>query len=299
MKKMLMLVVLLLLAIKPVAAMEKSGISIVPSFAEITINEDKPNSIDLIISNRTGFEEVFELSVVDFGSLNETGGVAFLTTKTDTSTRKYSLASWISLEKSEVIVGSGQSQKVKVTILNKESLSPGGHYGAVLATVQSNDVRQSDSVGINQTMASLLYVLKTGGETYKLTVKEVTKKTDFWGMPNKIGVRLINEGNVHVVPRGAYEINFAGKQVAKGILNGESGKILPESVRTFEFGIKKINRWNWPGKYETKLSLRYDDNNDFTVQKGNFFYWGYEGWTLGLMFLVFMFVILLKIGKKI
>lgn len=299
MKKLLIVVGLLLLVVKPVLAVEKAGISIVPPFAEITIDKETQKVFDLIISNRTNSEEVFELSVVDFGSLNETGGVAFLTTKADTSTRKYALASWISLEKSEVIVGPGQSQGIKVTILNKESLSSGGHYGAVLATIKTDDLRQSDTVGVNQTMASLLYVLKTGGEIYKLTVKEVTKKTDLWGMPNKIAVRLINEGNVHMVPRGAYEIYYAGKQVAKGILNGESGKILPESVRIFEFGVKKLSRWNWPGKYETKLSLRYDDKNDFTVQKDNFFYWGYEGWILGLTLLIFLCVLFLRIGKKI
>lgn len=299
MRKCWLVLVLMLVSLLPVRAAEKKGVAIVPPFEDITINSETQKDFDLIIINQTNVEEVFELSVVDFGSLNETGGVAFLTTKVDSSQRKYSLASWISLEKSEAIVASGQSQIVKVTILNKDSLSPGGHYGAVLVTINTNDSRQTDSVGVNQTLASLLYVLKTGGEVYKMGLKEMVIKNNIWGMPNNLTVRLINEGNVHVVPRGDFEIYRGNQMVAKGILNEASGKILPESVRVFNFGIKKLSQWNWPGKYQTRLNLRYDGKDEFEVTNGTFFYWGYEGWILGGTFLIILYIIFLKIGKKI
>jgi hypothetical protein len=279
-------------------AASKSGISLTPSYQDIIINDESEKSFDLIIANNTNVDEIFELSVVDFGTLNETGGIAFLTTKTESSEKKYALASWVSLEKNEVIVAPGQEQKIKITILNRESLAPGGHYGAVLATIKTGDPRNQDAVGINQTMASLMYVLKTKGEIFEVVVKDLVEKNNIFKMTNSASISLINRGNVHAIPRGDYEILMGERMVAKGIINESFDRILPESVRVFETKVGKITKWNWPGRYETRFCLRYDEKNDFEVFKNSFFYIGYEGLVLVVVFLVIFLGLTLKLGKK-
>lgn len=296
--KLILLTGLWLAAVIPIQAVENKGISITPSFAEITINSEKQKDIELILKNNSNTEEVFDLSVIDFGSLDETGGVAFLTTNADSAERKYSLASWISLEKSEVIVAPLKSQTVKVTILNKESLSPGGHYGAVLATIKNNDVRHADSVGINQTMASLLYVLKTGGDVKKYLVKEIEGNFNLFKIPKKIQIKIANEGNVHIIPRGDFEIIDGKNIIAKGILNENSSIVLPESIRKFDINIGKIPRWIWPGKYQTVLNVREANESAFTTKRLYFWYMGFEGVILVLILTSLLTILALRIGKR-
>lgn len=140
MKRIILWLVVLggLIGCQKVMAAEKGGLFLSPPSVDVTVGQTQPeNSFDLEVGNNGLAAETLDLSVVDFGSLDETGGIAFLTVNSNEGERKYALASWISLEKSEVTVSPGKVEKIRVTILNKETLAPGGHYGAVLATVRS------------------------------------------------------------------------------------------------------------------------------------------------------------------
>jgi hypothetical protein len=286
------LLVVWLMQIKPVIAADNGGIYLSPPFEEIEINNEKSEvEFELEIGNNSQTSQVFDLSVVDFGSLDESGGVAFLTTNTDNSQKKYALASWIVLEKSEVIVAFGEKEKVKVTILNKESLSPGGHYGAVLVTYRNEERPEGDKVGINQSMASLIYVQKSGGETKNLILRNVNWKDPLFRVIKKVELRFENNGNVHLVPRGKIEISYLGKLVAKGIINEGSAIILPESFRRLEVEIDWFSKWKWPGIYSVEIDYRFDGNETFKKDKNSFFYVGIEGIILVMLsgFLVVYF----------
>lgn len=273
-------------------AAENDGIHLSPPFEEIVINNEKSEvEFELEIGNDSQTSQLFELSVVDFGSLDETGGVAFLTTNTDKSEKKYALASWIVFEKSEVIVASGGKEKVKVTILNKESLSPGGHYGAVLVTYRNEERWEGDKVGINHSMASLIYVQKSGGETKNLILRNVNWKNPLFEVVKKIELRFENNGNVHLIPRGKVEINYLGKLVGKGIINERSAIILPESFRKLEVEMDWFSKWKWPGIYSVEIDYRFDGNEKFIKDQSSFFYVGIEGIILVILsgFLVVYF----------
>jgi hypothetical protein len=204
--------------------------------------------------------------------------VAFLTVNNDKSERKYALASWISLEKEAVIVESGKTEKIKVTILNKDSLAPGGHYGAVLATVRSSTGGNQDTVGINQSRASLIYAQKQGGEIPDLKFNSLEFNKNIFYFPKTVKLRFENSGNVHVVPRGKVEItNNQGEISAQGIINTDSGKVLPESFRVLTVPVNRIKHWNWPGIYSLEVSYRYDGLESFSSVKTTIIYVGYEG----------------------
>ena len=282
-----------LLLPKPAMAVGSPGVVVSPPFAEVKIEKnDQEKSFDLVLQNNTTGSLNFELSVLDFGSLDESGGVAFLTVEKDELERKYSLASWISLEKNRISIDPGKTETVKVTILNKDSLVPGGHYGSVLATVKSNPGERGDLIGLNQSLASLIYVLKTGGEKYRLDFKSLEIKRRPWDLPSSLNLRFENSGNVHITPRGKVEVSKNGKTVALGIINAESGKILPESFRVFGVPVSRISKWVWPGRYQLKVSYRYDGKDDFSEYKTSFVYFGIEGAILIISSLTIVFLVI-------
>lgn len=272
-------IILAIIGNSKILAVENNGLFLSPPFIDISVDIKQPEKFYYLeIGNNTRTETVFDISVVDFGSLDETGGVAFLTVNNDKNERKYSLASWISLEKQTVTVMPGKTEKIKVTILNKDSLSPGGHYGAVLATVRAAADRTKDMVGINQSLASLIYVQKTGGEKPNLIFKSWEFSKNIFYFPKTVKIRFENNGNVHVVPRGKVEIkNSRGEIVAKGIINGDSGKILPESFRIMGLPIEKVKLWNQPGIYNLDVSYRFDGRDEFSSMKTKVIYVGFEG----------------------
>ena len=263
---------------KEILGVESKGAYLSPPFADIEIINNEDKEFELEIGNDGEADLVFELSVVDFGSLDESGGVAFLTVNPDKGERKYALASWISLEKSEVVVAAKSKEIVKITILNKESLLPGGHYGAVLATLRNEEKSLGDKVGVNQSLASLLYVQKSGNEKRNLVLRNIYWRNPTLKLLDEVELRFENNGNTHLVPRGKVEIkNIFNKVVAKGIINEASAKILPESFRKMIVEINYFQKWKWPGKYLIEIDYRFDGRETFSKYQNSFYYVGGEG----------------------
>lgn len=285
-----MLFLLPVLAFCPnrVAAADTGGISLSPSQQEIVIdkNNPEPNFI-LKIINHTGEAETFRLSVVDFGSLDDSGGVAFLSLNNNDLEHKYSLASWVSLEKDAVSVDAGQTQEVKVTMLNKESLSPGGHYGAVLATLDSaGNEKGKEIVNVKQSLASLIFVKKIGGEIYNLRFSELVFHNNPIAAFNQIRLRFQNSGNIHLVLRGVVTVTDPFNRVVKsGIINPDSSLILPESFRVYKVSFDNLAANIWPGIYKINIKYRYDGKQEFSQKTAGYFFLGMPA----AVFLVLLF----------
>lgn len=283
-----------------VIGQSSEGYAIIPPFTNIEINDgEKQKEIEIQIKNNTKVVTTFDLSVVDFGTLDESGGVAFLTTTQDSNVRKYALASWVNLEKDTLVIGPGKIEKLKITILNKDSLSSGGHYGAVMATLRHESKVSGSIVGVNQILATLMYVQKTGGEKKVLSINNVDVSNNFWKLSENIILRLENSGNTHLVPRGYVSIQSStGKMVAKGIINSESSIIIPESFRKYNIAITRFSKWLWPGKYNLLVDYRYDGKSDFENHKLPIIYFGKEGLVLGIILLVLITFIFWKLMRK-
>lgn len=246
-------------------ARNDKGFSLNPFFREITLEENQAEASFLLeISNNEEMPAIFKLSVVDFGALDESGGVAFLGSSENF---KYRLASWISLEKDALVVAPDEKQSVKITIKNKESLSPGGHYAAVVLRLENEEniaKQEPAKIAIDPSFASLIFVRKIGGEIYELALKNWEMNNNFFRLPSKIKLRFQNTGNVHLAPRGIVKITDPlGRVVARGIINPESALILPETFRVFPVSIQKTAISFIPGRYKVSLEHRYDGKDDF------------------------------------
>jgi hypothetical protein len=235
-------------------------------------------SFDVVLTNHTKSVQELNLATKDFGSLNDTGGIVL--EGSNSYSQKYGLASWLSLEKDTVVLQPGESATVLATIDNRSSLQPGGHYGAVVATVGSLDAAQNNHVIINQQLVSLVFVNKVGGEHYDLKLAAIRSNGNWLHLPNEVHLRFQNPGNVHVIPRGIVKLkNSAGQVLAQGIINAESGYVLPETFREIPVQLTTVKKGlPLPGNYQLSVEYRYDGLDHFAVKnKGVFFVnlWGY------------------------
>lgn len=265
-----------------IKAAETSGYYLSPPMSQILM-EKTDGEVKLDIGNNTDSEVTIRLSVVDFGSMDESGGVAFLGKEGTEVERKYGLASWIVLPKDSLIIPARSKERVKILIVNKDSLSPGGHYGAVLATIEDSDV-SSDKVNVKQSLASLIMVKKTGGEIVGLGLKDYELDGSWLLKPKEIKIRWENFGNVHLVPRGRVEIaDSFGRRVATGTVNEDSKIILPETFRYYKDKIRWEKQWLWPGIYRATIFFRYTDNPSFEKNSFEFWYVGKIWLGLGII----------------
>lgn len=253
----------------------QGGLSVTPMFRDIAIGEDEAQK-DFTVSVRNDTEVLvtLRLSMLDFGSLDESGGVAFLGAQSDLE-KKYALASWMRPEKDAIALLPGETQDVRITIENRESLSPGGHYAAILfkAGDDTGVPDQANRVALNQLFSVLVFAKKVGGEVYRLNLNDYEYVQRFWMLPRTVRLRFQNGGNVHVVPRGLVTVTDPlGRTVHKGIVNEESSLVLPETLRTIVASMKSVALSVVPGRYVLTIASRYDGRENFDMVSETFWY---------------------------
>lgn len=251
------------------------GITISPAFQEITLGEkDAKTDFFVSVTNTTETLITLRISVFDFGSLDESGGVAFLGASNDLE-KKYALASWIRPEKDVFMLSPNETKKILVTIENRDALAPGGHYGALTFKTE-NDPDGSvggDAIAVNQLFTTLLFVKKIGGEIYNLELKGSEYESSSIRFQDMLRLRFQNSGNIHVVPRGVATVSDPlGRVVAKGIINEESSIILPETFRVYPVRLKTLLFSFMPGRYTMEIGYRYDGKDTFSTSALTFYY---------------------------
>ena len=259
------------------------GFTLSPAIAQVDVPSAKPQVTNMVtLSNATSAAQVFKLTAVDFGSLDEEGGVAFLGQSAGDLTHKYGLASWMILDHDTVTVPAAGSVPISVTIDNRSSLAPGGHYGALLATAVTSDGQSGNNVGIKQVLSSLIMVTKEGGTISDLKLVSQSPDGGWWGLPTIVGQRFHNGGNVHVVPWGIVEVkDAAGRVVRRGAINEDSSPILPETFRRFKTPLDNVSTAWIPGSYQVVTTYRYDGSDATKVFTSTVWYVGALVWWLG------------------
>jgi hypothetical protein len=259
------------------AATAERGVAVSPAYQSLNISESQASrQVGVKITNYTGAEQNFRLSTTDFGSLDEEGGVAFLGRPANELEHRYGLASWLSLEKDTLVLPNGASAQVLVTVSNRESLSPGGHYGAVLATLLDPSGQPALSqVGVKQVLSSLILVSKDGGGIPDLRLVSEVTDGGWSTFITRVTQRFQNAGNMHLAPRGVSEVRDpVGQLVARGAINPDSALILPESFRRYRTSLTQLRTAWMPGRYTVKTTYRYDGTEQTRTHITSFWYAG-------------------------
>lgn len=295
-------IVTLMLAIPVSAAGE--GFVISPAFQSVSLQTAQlSGDYVLQLTNTTAIDQNFKLSAVDFGTLDESGGVAFLGSPTSELEHRYGLASWMRLGADKVFVARGKTVMIPVSIENRSSLAPGGHYGAILATAVSETGSAGGNnprVSFTQVLSSLVLLTKAGGINPSLILKAV--KIDHGGarLPVAVTLRFLNDGNVHLVPRGTITITDpVGRVVQRGALNDGSTAILPESFRRYPTPLVKVAPAWLPGRYTVRANYRYDGTDKTKQSDTTFWYAGLAVvWVVGLASTAFIGLLALRLWRR-
>ena len=261
--------------------MAASGFVVSPIYENVSIGEHQPTAHYVVsLTNTTDKDQAFKLSTIDFGSLNESGGVAFLGTSSSSFAKKYGLSKWMKLDDNTVDVAAGKSVSLGVSIVNSDSLTSGGHYGAILATALTvpTDKAAQPRVGVFEVLSSLILLIKQGNTQITMDLVSQEQNGGWWKMPSVVTDRFKATGNVHVVPRGLVEVKDPlGRLVSRGSMNVNSNIILPGNARKYDTPLMKLAAVRWPGVYSVISTYRVDGSTTTTTFSTVFWYLGPVG----------------------
>lgn len=296
MRRKLGLLGLLMLALLPAGSVQAAtgGIGLTPAIQELTLQgEEDSVQFEVSLSNSTEAPVELELSVLDFGALDESGGIAFLgLTGQEAASR--GLRQWMTPAVDRIGLAPGETAEVPVTIRNDASLSPGGHYGAVIVSAASGQPG-ADSVAVVPAASTLVLLKKTGGEQYQLELESLKANNSLINLPKSVGLRFANKGNVHVVPRGTAELKGPfGGSIARGTINESSAFVLPDSNRDMNVSLNNYRQPWLPGRYTLTTTWRHDGTEEVVTEVRHFWYAGkltiYIVAALSTIFVLIMYI---------
>lgn len=271
-----------------------------PFLQEVVLEPtDASKDFTVQITNNTSSVFTFSLSAVDFGTLNETGGLFFTGLESIELPYKYGLADWLELDKGTRSLSPGQKASVNVTLYNRNDLSPGGHYGAIF--INSTDLERKSgqpNVNLRQTISPLIFAIKRGGERYDLALDSVSHSGQWFKGPSDVQLKFKNNGNTHVVPRGIVNLlDRKGGIHSRGIINESSSYILPESNRMLSVVLKKqaASPLQLIKTYKLEVNYRYDGLDRFAVKTYTV---RWLNWQLLLVILALLGAVIWVIRKK-
>lgn len=259
------------------------AITIEPFLQEVVIKPGRssvPFAIEVI--NHSSSSYSFRAKAVDFGSLDQSGGVLFSGTNAPDLLRRYGLSKWLRLDDSVRTIAPKARLTLRPKIENRRDLSPGGHYAAVvLSSVSRRGAARAAKVDFNQNISALIFAKKTGAVDYGLELLSINDDHRLLTTASAVNLKFRSSGNVHVMPRGLVEITDPfGKLIGKGTINVESGWILPETERLYRVPLTIMGSAFVPGAYHIRVSYRYDGRDSFFQKNQNF---GYLGWPAAVL----------------
>ena len=232
---------------KPVLAKptkKSASLEVKPAYVEMVLKKPlEEKDIELTFINHSQDTLKLEIFPIDFKQQDPTGLLSFLG-KEASQWYSYSLSSFLSFETNLLLLNPGEEKIFTIKAINREDLSPGGHYAAVVARIISRPQAKRNTSVLSPAVSSLILLRKTGGEKFNLSLLEVDwpKGMFAFNYHKVMELTFQNRGNVHLVPYGRVEIrDIFNRLLYKGVINVNSTRVFPESRRYIEARLKKIN----------------------------------------------------------
>lgn len=222
-------------------AQKNAGIEINPAFTEVVLSKpDEEKKISITIENHYDIPITLRTFPIDFKQAGNMGQIEFI--GQNAGGYSYSLASFLSFETNVINLEGKEKKEYVITAKNREDLSPGGHYAA-LVVQQLSDSAGNGGPMVNSALSSLIFLRKVGGEQFNLSLTEASwpKEVVVFSYPQTIELLFQNEGNVHMVPYGRVEILDGFNRVLySGIINTSSQRVFPESRRYITADMQQV-----------------------------------------------------------
>ncbi len=236
--------------ISPIVLAQQGSVGVNPAFVDIVVPADSGNaSFELEYENNSNTIVELAIEMIDFkGAQNG----AIVLSGQESGSFSYALASFLSPETSTIILEPGTKKKLKVLVRNRQGLSPGGHYAAVIARMVSSKKAASQKARVEPSLSSLVLLRKEGGERFNLSLSRASwpAGTIVFSIPRTIELTFLNEGNVHLIPYGTAQVkDMFGRVTHQGVLNESSLRIFPETRRFIAADLKRVDWFAPMGLY--------------------------------------------------
>lgn len=225
------------------AQAQKNGtLEVDPAFVEVVLEKrGEVQKIPITYTNKSDQFISLDLFPIDFKQQDDTGVIHFIT---DEESYSYSLASFLSFETDRLELAPGEKKVFLLTVQDRQDLSPGGHYAAVVAKVVSDQGAPNEiHTRVSPSLSSLILLRKVGGEIFQFTLKNVefTHSGVLFAYPTSISLQFQNDGNIHMVPYGRIDIHdMFGRLLYKGVMNTASAMVLPSSRRIMHVSMRPV-----------------------------------------------------------
>ena len=275
--KLIVKTVLLLLSLTPLVAEASSvaSVSVTPALKQLTVKEGSGQTgVQFKIGNNGANAQSYKLQLSDFMADEKSNDSAVLTLDNPNLQSAHRLTPWATIDKTTLELAPGSSQIVTVRINDDRTLLPGGHYGALLVSnISGSKASNASEVSLQEVVSGLIFLTKSGGETYGLNLTGVQSNTAITESGAKLALLFQNTGNVHLSPRGIARVyDPSGNLVSQGAINADSAIILPKTNRTLLAVMRTAERSSIPGKYRLTVQYRRDGSEIVTTSNLDFYY---------------------------
>lgn len=206
-----------------------------PGKFDIFLSPGESQTVELLITNRTGVRKEFVISAEDMVGSRD---IETPTVLLGEDRGPYTLRDFISVEADRFLIEPGERVTVPVTITLPLDAEPGGRYGSVLVETASQTVdgQRTAAAAIVSRIAVLFFVTTPGELDVSGALVDFTTVPDrhlFSNSPITFGLLYENTGSVHTTPAGSIIIsNMFGQTV--GSIDIEPWFSLPQSLRLRE-----------------------------------------------------------------
>lgn len=232
------------------------GFTITPPIFEITANPGDVKEESVSIFNNGPVDLNIVSTVENLKPMGEVGQTQVAGSEKDALP---SLKDWIKTAAKPVSLKKGETKNIPVKIEIPANASPGSHFAAVLFS--NNLSSQTDTTGsqVSQKVGALVLVTVSGeiNSQAKILSIEPEKKFYWKNEPIKFKLRIANEGNVYIHPKGLLSASdIFGRKVDQQEIEGKN--VLPGATRQsdFEYSPKRFF-----GRYTFATALTYGMGN--------------------------------------
>ena len=224
--------------VSPVLAQTNQGLTISPAYQEIVFEQnDVEKSSSFHLTNSTNQPVELEFQVIPYTVADYVGSLSFYN---PTLNESLGGVNYVNFASNQVVIDPGKTVETQFVVENRASLSPGGHYVAIVSRMKQSTNLDVDQQQIVPAVSSLLLIRKKDGEQVNLSLKEVDmiQKSIFSALPKRMQLTFENQGNVHVIPRGEMKMSDSfGRIVGQASVNENSSYVMPGTRRVMPLAV--------------------------------------------------------------
>lgn len=248
----LIFLVAVALPVSVFAQADTKGLTVIPPKFELFANPGESVTEQIRVRNESEFPVEYTVFIEDFSSAGEEGAVNL---EGETPDPNFSLASWISPLEPNFVLQPKEERSISFSINVPKDAEPGGHYASLLFT--SGGEATPGSASVTSRVGSLVLLRISGNVEEAAVIESFEAPSYAQNGPVAFSLRIKNDGNVHIRPKGTIIItNLFGVKTAEIPLQGAN--VLPSAIRKMD---TEWDKTNLLGVYTATLVATYGQQN--------------------------------------